>query len=149
MEVFIAVFTHEADRLPRDLEFPVAATPSFVPFDSTAELWTDYWAYFLIFLGANSVQQEKRAQVFLTNLQTSQQCSFSTVTTRQHQRPESGTDRSIAVETEEAAKVAKEMVYESKPSPSTVNQIRPPGRQNRGQKGGPDFPYGTCPRCEE
>ena len=31
------------------------------------ELWRDYWARFLTFLGANSVPNEKRAQVFLTN----------------------------------------------------------------------------------
>ena len=55
----------------------------------------------------------------------------------------------IAVETDEAAKVAKGTMYGSKPSPSPVNQIWPPGRQNRGRKGGSDFPYGICPHYEK
>ena len=63
-EALIAVLTRETERLPI---VPVTAIPSFVPFDPTAELWTDYWARFLTFLGANSVPNEKRAQVFLTN----------------------------------------------------------------------------------
>ncbi|KAG0694547.1 Maternal embryonic leucine zipper kinase [Chionoecetes opilio] len=44
-----------------------SATPSYAPFDSTAELWMDYWARFCTFMGANSVCEEKQAQVFLTN----------------------------------------------------------------------------------
>lgn len=44
-----------------------AATPSFTPFDSTSELWADYWARFCTFAGANSVPDDKKAQVFLTN----------------------------------------------------------------------------------
>ncbi len=43
------------------------ATPSFAPFDSTSELWANYWARFCIFAGANSVPDDKKAQVFLTN----------------------------------------------------------------------------------
>eukprot|EP00731_Ephydatia_muelleri_P034369 Em0057g1a len=43
------------------------AIPNFVPFDSTTELWTDYWARFQTFIGANSVPVGKQAQVFLTN----------------------------------------------------------------------------------
>ena len=46
---------------------PAAATPSFAPFDSTSELWTDYWARFCTFAGANSVPDDKKGQVFLTN----------------------------------------------------------------------------------
>ena len=41
--------------------------PSFTPFDSTAKLWSDYWARFQTFVGANSIPADKRAQVFLTN----------------------------------------------------------------------------------
>lgn len=44
-----------------------ASTPSFVPFDHPSELWTDYWARFCTFVGANSVPKERQAQVFLTN----------------------------------------------------------------------------------
>ena len=32
---------------------PVVAIPSFVPFDSSSEIWSDYWARFLTFIGAN------------------------------------------------------------------------------------------------
>ncbi|KAL5502916.1 hypothetical protein EMCRGX_G009774 [Ephydatia muelleri] len=39
----------------------------FFPFDSTTELWTDNWAHFQTFIGANSVPVGKQAQVFLTN----------------------------------------------------------------------------------
>lgn len=42
-------------------------TPSFVPFDSTSELWTDYWARFCTFASAHSVSNERKAQIFLTN----------------------------------------------------------------------------------
>ena len=70
-EILIAAFTsgavkQESSSVPT-LAATVAAIPSFVPFDATAELWTDYWARFQTFLGANSVPVEKRAQVFLTN----------------------------------------------------------------------------------
>ncbi|KAG0729765.1 hypothetical protein GWK47_029684 [Chionoecetes opilio] len=44
-----------------------SATPSYAPFDSTAVLWMDYWARLCTFMGANSVCEEKQAQVFLTN----------------------------------------------------------------------------------
>lgn len=46
---------------------PVAAMPSFVSFDSISELWTNYWARFCMFAGANSIPEEEKAQVFLTN----------------------------------------------------------------------------------
>ena len=38
--------------------------PKFQPFDSTSELWTDYWKRFQKFFGANSVQNSKKAQTF-------------------------------------------------------------------------------------
>ena len=41
--------------------------PSFPAFDSASELWTDYWARFNTYLEANSVLEEKKAYVFLTN----------------------------------------------------------------------------------
>ena len=44
-----------------------ASIPSFTPFDSTSELWKDYWTRFKTFAGANSVPVVKMAQVFLTN----------------------------------------------------------------------------------
>ncbi|KAL5500180.1 hypothetical protein EMCRGX_G011694 [Ephydatia muelleri] len=67
-EALIAAFAGEkAKREPPPFPVPAAAIPSFVPFDATVELWTDYSARFHTFLGANSVPAEKRAQVFLTN----------------------------------------------------------------------------------
>ena len=41
--------------------------PSFTSFDPSAELWSDYWEHFLTFIGAHSISEEKKAQVFLTN----------------------------------------------------------------------------------
>ena len=46
---------------------PVTNFPTFSPFDSTAELWTDYWSRFNTFIGAHSIPATKVAQVFLTN----------------------------------------------------------------------------------
>lgn len=46
---------------------PTATVSKFAPFDPTAELWTDYYARFCTFLGANSIPDERKAQVFLTN----------------------------------------------------------------------------------
>ena len=46
---------------------PQHQTPPFPTFDSTAELVKDYLVLFEIFANANSVHNEKKAQVFLTN----------------------------------------------------------------------------------
>ena len=43
------------------------STPSFAPFDSTTELWQDYWSRFCTFVAANSIPDERQAQVFLTS----------------------------------------------------------------------------------
>ena len=40
---------------------------SFQPFDSTSELWSDYLARFRTFVTANSIPDNKQAQIFLTN----------------------------------------------------------------------------------
>ena len=40
---------------------------SFSAFDSATEFWTDYWARFNTFTEANSIPEEKKAYVFLTN----------------------------------------------------------------------------------
>ena len=50
-----------------DHSVPRATIPSFSPFDSTSELWSDYWARFQTFVNANSIPADKVAQVFLTN----------------------------------------------------------------------------------
>jgi hypothetical protein len=43
------------------------AMPTFTAFDSTAELFSDYWARFAAFAGAHSVPSHKTAQVFLAS----------------------------------------------------------------------------------
>jgi hypothetical protein len=43
------------------------ATPDFEPFDSSSELWPDYWDRFCTFAGAHSVSENRMAQIFLTN----------------------------------------------------------------------------------
>uniref|UniRef100_A0A0L8HEX8 Reverse transcriptase domain-containing protein n=1 Tax=Octopus bimaculoides TaxID=37653 RepID=A0A0L8HEX8_OCTBM len=43
------------------------ATPSFSAFDSTTELWTDYWSRFCTLTKAHSVPDSKKPKVFLTN----------------------------------------------------------------------------------
>ena len=58
------------DRLGPVLKGQAGTTVSisnFVPFDSTSELWKDYLARFYTFTSANSVPEDKVAQVFLTN----------------------------------------------------------------------------------
>jgi len=45
----------------------VTATPTFAPFDSTSELWKNYWSRFLTFTRAHAVPDDRKAQVFLTN----------------------------------------------------------------------------------
>jgi len=44
-----------------------AAIPPFAAFDSSSELWPDYWSRFCTFLAANAVPENRMAQVFLTN----------------------------------------------------------------------------------
>ena len=44
-----------------------AAIPPFPAFDSSTELWPDYWSRFCTFLEANGVPELRKAQVFLTN----------------------------------------------------------------------------------
>ena len=47
-----------------------ASIPKFSSFDSTSELWKDYYARFMTFVGANSIPDERLAKVFLTNQST-------------------------------------------------------------------------------
>ena len=44
-----------------------SATLTFSPFDSTSELWIDYWSPFLTFTRAHAFPDDRQAQVFLTN----------------------------------------------------------------------------------
>ena len=52
------------NNLQENVPTPMA---SFQPFDSTSELWTDYLARFRTFVTANSIPDNKQAQIFLTN----------------------------------------------------------------------------------
>ena len=47
------------------------ASPNFASFDPATELWADYWSRFSTFAGANSLPEDKKAQIFLVN-QTSE-----------------------------------------------------------------------------
>ena len=49
---------------------PAVSIPNFMPFDSISELWKDYLARFYTFAAANSIPEDKMAQVFLTNQTT-------------------------------------------------------------------------------
>ena len=55
-----------------DYELPTAptnavATPNFPAFDSTSQLWSDYWPRFCTFENAHSVLNKQSAGVYLTN----------------------------------------------------------------------------------
>ena len=61
------------DRLgpvPKGQAGTTVSIPNFVPLDSTSELWKDYLARFYTFASANTVPEDKVAQVFLTNQTT-------------------------------------------------------------------------------
>ena len=65
--------------------FPVApgSIPKFTVFDATVELWKDYLAWFITFVGANSISVEKTAQVFLTSQSTTTYKLLGTVAGQQ------------------------------------------------------------------
>ena len=62
----------EGEETPRILAAlpQSAAIPPFAAFDSTTELWPDYWSRFCTFVAANAVPKQRQAQVFLTNQST-------------------------------------------------------------------------------
>ena len=60
---------------------------SFQPFDSTSELWTDYLARFRTFVTANSISDNKQAQIFLTNQSNSVYKMLSNLAAQQQQQP--------------------------------------------------------------
>ena len=59
--------TGEDDSSTHHPQLSTAAIPPFAAFDSTSELWPDYWSRFCTFLVANAVPDQRKAQVFLTN----------------------------------------------------------------------------------
>ena len=56
---------------------------SFQPFDSTSELWIDYLARFRTFVTANSIPDNKQAQIFLTNQSNSVYTMLSNLAAQQ------------------------------------------------------------------
>ena len=59
--------TGEDDSSTLHPQLSTAAIPPFAAFDSTSELWPDYWSRFCTFVVANAVSEQRQAQVFLTN----------------------------------------------------------------------------------
>ena len=59
--------TGEADSRTHHPQLSTAAIPPFAAFDSTSELWPDYWSRFCTFVVTNAVPEQRQAQVFLTN----------------------------------------------------------------------------------
>ena len=59
--------TGEDDSSTHHPQLSTAAIPPFAAFDSTSELWSDYWSRFCTFVVANAVPEQRQAQVFLTN----------------------------------------------------------------------------------
>ena len=57
----------DGDQKLKTAATTAAATPNFPPFDSTSELWSNYWSRFRTFANAHSVPNEKAAKIFLTN----------------------------------------------------------------------------------
>ena len=57
----------DSSKLTRHSQLSTAAIPPFAAFNSTSELWPDYWSRFCTFVVANAVPEQRKAQVFLTN----------------------------------------------------------------------------------
>jgi len=68
MKAMLQLFAHPSSSgrvVPPTTSSVTAATIS--PFDSTSELWKDYWSQFLTFTRAHAVPDDRMAQVFVTN----------------------------------------------------------------------------------
>ena len=59
--------TGEDDSSTHHPQLSTSAIPPFAAFDSSSELWPDYWSRFCTFVVANAVPDQGKAQVFLTN----------------------------------------------------------------------------------
>ena len=59
--------TGEDDSSTHHPQLSTAAIPPFPAFDSTSELWPDYWSRFCTFVVAGAVPEQHQAQVFVTN----------------------------------------------------------------------------------
>ena len=59
--------TDDDDSSTHHPQLSTAAILPFAAFDSTSELWPDYWSRFCTFVVSNAVPEQRKAQVFLTN----------------------------------------------------------------------------------
>ena len=59
--------TNKDDSSTHHPQLSTAAIPPFAAFDSTSELWPDYWSSLCTFVVASVVPEQRKAQVFLTN----------------------------------------------------------------------------------
>ena len=66
-----------------DVQLSTAAIPPFAAFDSTSELWPDYWSRFCTFVVASAVPEQRQAQVFLTNQTAAVYKQLSNLATQQ------------------------------------------------------------------
>eukprot|EP00731_Ephydatia_muelleri_P017315 Em0010g413a len=122
-EALVTALTKGLDHSTPKISFPM-----FSPFDSTSELWTDYWARFQTFVAANAIPGNRVAQIFVTNqtkdpldeaTKTRFMCSVNNEAVLKVLFKIKDAELtfakaiSVAVETEDAAKVAKETVYGS------------------------------------
>ena len=62
---------------------PPSSLPSFTAFDSTSELWKDYWDRFNTFAKANSIPEARLPQVFLTSQSANMYKLLSTLASQQ------------------------------------------------------------------
>ena len=75
--------TGEDDSSTHHPQLSTAAIPPFAAFDSTSELWPDYWSRFCTFVVANAVPEQRQAQVFLTNQTAAVYKQLANLATRQ------------------------------------------------------------------
>ena len=59
--------TGEDDSSTHHPQLSTADIPPFAAFNSTSELWPEYWSRFCTFVVANVVPEQREAQVFLAN----------------------------------------------------------------------------------
>merc|ERR1712213_85432 len=84
MQMFKAPPTADssAETRPVTASTVTSAIPPFAAFDSTSELWPDYWTRFQTFLVANAVPDQRKPQVFLANQNVAIYRQLSTLATQ-------------------------------------------------------------------
>ena len=82
-EKLIQVLTKRATSTDAHFSIASGSIPKFALFDASVELWKDSLAQLTMFVGANSIPAEKRAQVFLTSQSTTTYKLLGTVARQQ------------------------------------------------------------------